>query len=376
MLASLLSSPAVASARDFFQVLASGLFDRQYYERMNPDVPRGPVASLKHFVRHGGAEGRAPSSKFDSAFYLNTYPDVKQAGMNPLLHFLRFGRQEKRVPNRLARWGLGKHLAESTAFHKLLEMIKAARSGRNSSTVDLDFFRIFGDNQPERRTVRTIVADFFLSGSGIEVGALQDPLPIPPEATVKYVDRFSKQDLYIQYPELSDALLVEVDIVDNGEQLFTLPAQSQDFVIANHFLEHTQDPIATLKNFCRVVKPGGYLYLAVPDQTSTFDQDRTPTTLQHLIDDHRKGPAASKHGHFVEWVTLCEPHFGRSYSPEEAQRRVRELEDKDYSIHFHCWTPARFAEFLEYCSKKEQVGFDVALFCRCPGEMVVILRAM
>jgi predicted SAM-dependent methyltransferase len=361
-------------ARDAIQVMNSGYFDRRFYEMNNPDIPHGPLASLRHFLVQGGKEGRSPSRKFDSQFYLYQYPDVKNAGVNPLVHFLRYGRAEKRFPTRYALLVENEKFTSQDELLVFVELLRKSKESAGATCADVDLQDIFGCQQPERRAVRRLIASMFISGCGIEVGALQDPLPVPADATVKYVDRFSKPDLYIQYPELLGAPLVEVDFVDNGEQLFTLPSQSQDFVIANHFLEHTQDPIATLKNFCRVVRPGGYLYIAVPDQTSTFDKDREPTTLQHVVEDHRNGPAGSRHQHFHEWVTLCEPHFGRNYSPDQVKERVRELEEKDYSIHYHCWRPQDFAEFLRYCSDEENIGFKVALFCRCPGEMVVLLR--
>jgi predicted SAM-dependent methyltransferase len=145
--------------------------------------------------------------------------------------------------------------------------------------------------------------------------------------------------------------------------------------VANHFLEHTQDPIATLKNFCRVVRPGGLIYLAVPNRLATFDQDREVTTIAHLVEDHQNGPEQSRHHHFREWVTLVEPHFGRKYETEEAiNARVNQLLDKDYSIHFHCWRPSDFDQFLTFCEVEQGVGFRTAMFCQAPEEMVVILK--
>ena len=89
-----------------------------------------------------------------------------------------------------------------------------------------------------------------------------------------------------------DLPLVEPDIIDDGEKLTTLAPQSQDFVIASHFLEHCQDPIGTLKAIFRVIKPGGMLYLALPDKRYTFDRERPVTPLDHLWTDHRTGPGA------------------------------------------------------------------------------------
>jgi SAM-dependent methyltransferase len=360
-------------AKDLIAVATSGFFDRRFYEDENPDVPRGVLASLRHFLAHGGVEGRAPSRRFDSAFYLRRYSDVKSTGINPLLHFLRFGRSEERAPTLYDDLRARGYFRDTANLEVFIEALSQGKKSKGNP-VDVSLLQLFGDQQPERREVRRLVADVFLAGTGIEVGALQDPLPVEEGVTVKYVDRFSKAQLYEQYPELRGAPLVEVDIVDNGEVLASLPAQSQDFVIANHFLEHTQDPIATLKNFRRVVKPGGWMYIAVPDQTSTFDRDRTPTSLDHIIADHREGPRISRHQHFVEWVTKCEPHFGRVYQGHEIDMRVKELEDKDYSIHFHCWAPDGFKDLLSYCA--DEVGFRIAFFARCPGEVVVVLKVM
>ena len=67
---------------------ASGLFDETWYLSNNPDVAQAKVDPLRHYLRHGGFEGRDPSSKFYSDFYLNTYTDVKSAHINPLVHYL------------------------------------------------------------------------------------------------------------------------------------------------------------------------------------------------------------------------------------------------------------------------------------------------
>ena len=83
---------------------------------------------------------------------------------------------------------------------------------------------------------RGAIADIYIKGAGIEIGALHSPLPVPKQAKVKYVDRMSVADLRKHYPEKKTSNLVAVDIVDNGETLAMLANDSQDFVIANHFL--------------------------------------------------------------------------------------------------------------------------------------------
>jgi SAM-dependent methyltransferase len=132
---------------------------------------------------------------------------------------------------------------------------------------------------------RRRIAKRYLSGEGIEIGALHNPLPVPRSARVRYVDRLPVSELRAQYPELEQEPLVQVDILDDGERLAMIADSSIDFVIANHFLEHTQDPVGTLLNAFRVLRPEGILYLAVPDKRHTFDRDRAVTPLGHVLRD-------------------------------------------------------------------------------------------
>lgn len=129
--------------------------------------------------------------------------------------------------------------------------------------------------------LRYALAKAFIQGSGVEIGALHQPLPLHSGARVRYVDRMDVAGLRAQYPELHGYKLVPVEIVDDGEKLNTLKNESQDFIIANHFLEHTQNPLGTIERFMQVLKPGGCLYMAVPDKRWTFDVDRPVTPLDH-----------------------------------------------------------------------------------------------
>lgn len=220
---------------------------------------------------------------------------------------------------------------------------------------------------------REIVADGFLNGNGIEIGALHSPLSLPPNAKVKFVDRMSKASLYEHYPELRSHNLVEVDVIDDGEYLSTFPDNSQDFVVANHFIEHSEDPIVTISNLLRVTKVHGVIYLAIPDMKKTFDRNRQQTTLAHLLDDHRLGVKTSRRSHYEEWVGLVEPHFGRSYDKPSFDRRVEELLGMHYSVHFHCWEDAGFLEFLRFLQSEFKLKFRISLFVTGRDEIITVL---
>jgi SAM-dependent methyltransferase len=115
-------------------------------------------------------------------------------------------------------------------------------------------------SSPIRSRIPQLSADAlgrFLSGDGIEIGALHEPLGVSNRARVRYVDRTSVAELRIHYPELSNLPLVPIDILDDGETLSSIGDDCVDFVIANHMLEHCEDPLGALSTFLRVVRPGG-----------------------------------------------------------------------------------------------------------------------
>src|SRR5579863_5575294 len=94
-----------------------------------------------------------------------------------------------------------------------------------------------------------------------------------------------------------------VDIVSPGDQL-PFEDSSVDFVISSHAIEHFSDPIKALKEWYRVVKPGGYLYIIAPHKERTFDKDRERTPLAELIERHRTGIGPDPYGpHCSVWIT-------------------------------------------------------------------------
>jgi SAM-dependent methyltransferase len=217
------------------------------------------------------------------------------------------------------------------------------------------------------RRGRGRLARRYLRGDGVEVGALNEPLRLPRGARVRYLDRLDTPALRERFPELAGVELVEVEIVDDGETLATVPADSLDFLVANHVIEHTEDPLAALAAWLRVLRSGGVAFLAVPDMRHTFDRGRQQTSTEHVMRDHRDGPAGSRAGHYEEWA-------GRVMGAPDPVTEGARLDAAGEEIHFHAWTREGFADLLEAAHRVLPVGFEVEELAPNRHEFIAVLR--
>jgi SAM-dependent methyltransferase len=148
---------------------------------------------------------------------------------------------------------------------------------------------------------------------GIEIGAsIHNPFGLK-TLNVDYTDdittAFKQEEIAIYgYP-------LKVDIVSPGDDL-PFKDNFWDFVINSHVIEHFYDPVKSIKEWLRVVKPGGYVYMIVPHKERTFDRDRPRTTLAEIIQNHDypNPPVPDHHGHYSVWITqdfidIC-THYG------------------------------------------------------------------
>jgi SAM-dependent methyltransferase len=240
------------------------------------------------------------------------------------------------------------------------------------------------DNSPRRvvsdalriaatSSLRDLCAHRYLSGNGIEIGALWCPQSLPPGAAARYVDLFPTDGLRSRYRELDSRDLAEVDVVDDGAILSTFADGSVDFVIANQFLEHTEDPLAVLATFARVLRPGGILMVSVPNQRYGPESTRPITTVEHVEHDRLDGGAASRTAHYAEWIEHVE-RVDPARQPELFAARLGSLRGAGEKIHFHCWSAEGFVATVVCAIERSGLGVHLVHFGADEAELVVICR--
>ncbi len=225
---------------------------------------------------------------------------------------------------------------------------------------------------PEVHEQRWGLSKKHILGRGLEVGALNRPLPVHKCVQVIYIDRVNVDDAYnVHFPELKGGDIANVDVIDDAEELKTIPLESQDFIIASHFLEHTQDPIKTIESHLSRIRVGGILYYVLPDKRFTFDVDRPITTFEHLLLDYQKGASISYDSHMYEYAELVD----HAKTNEHIENRVKELKDKKYTIHFHVWDAKALREFFEKTNEVLRYPYTIVEFLE-DGEYenIVVLR--
>lgn len=257
----------------------------------------------------------------------------------------------------------------------------------------------FGNQQPRENTspstaptCRELIAIEYLSGRGIEIGAFASPLQVPAGIQVAYLDRYKPDEMENELkvagltPKdfgFDPAALIVPDIVDDGESLSKVGDLTQDFVIANHVLEHFENPIKGFKNMLRVLKHGGILYVALPEMQHSFDRIRRPTTFEHVWRDYTDGPAWSRKQAFDEFARVfVDNGMAKDLFPQKSgAERVEfenyvssELDRANFSIHFHAW---RMIDMVEMFVKlKDQLGiaYQIELVKANGDEVIFIFR--
>lgn len=156
-----------------------------------------------------------------------------------------------------------------------------------------------------------------------------------------------------------------------------------DYVILCHVLEHVPEPIGFLADARELLRPGGVLFLAVPDKRATRDAARPSTTIDHLLARHHHGAHGPPLAQIMEFSRSWDDGWRRlaSESPREFFAwAVSQFESGAFDAHCNVWRDEELFAQLEYLIRGGFLrGLELCLRERTSGgmnEFYVALRAL
>jgi SAM-dependent methyltransferase len=195
-------------------------------------------------------------------------------------------------------------------------------------------------------------------GTGVEVGSLNKRLPLA--ANVLYLDvrkTTELRELYRNDGRVSH--IGQVHLVAHGGRYPFIDDNAFDFVVSSHVLEHTCNPPRQIEEWLRIVRPGGIVYMIVPDKRFCFDRRREATPLEHFVDEFECDTESITEDHYRDYIVNTDGEDGLVRDTSDAY--IESCWRQQGSIHAHTFTADSFRQFLDYFAGRlscQLVHFD------------------
>lgn len=125
-----------------------------------------------------------------------------------------------------------------------------------------------------------------------------------------------------------------------------LANEAYDFILSAHCLEHVANPLAALREWRRVTRPGGHLILVLPDPRHTFDHRRPVTTLAHLREDYARDVREDDPTHIPEVLALHDVSRDAGIGSADDLRQRAAHNATNRCLHHHVFDLALISDVL------------------------------
>lgn len=133
----------------------------------------------------------------------------------------------------------------------------------------------------ERLQARKTILSSYLYGTGVEIGP--GPMPITPlcmpDTKLYFVDAVDKKCLLDGSPKRWHESFVEPNYLLEAHDMAVFEDAALDFVFSSHVFEHLDKPAAALREWARIIKPGGRIVMIVPSKINEKEWSKDGTTF-------------------------------------------------------------------------------------------------
>lgn len=167
------------------------------------------------------------------------------------------------------------------------------------------------------------LAHQWCKGEGLEIGAAaHNPFGLPGSTHVAPGDDL---DHFRQHEINMCGMYAEIDIEAEAHNI-PLPNGSQDYIISSHVVEHFPDPIRAFLEWKRLLKPGGIVFMILPQPDALKEEWRPVVEIEELEKAYQEGytvdnfpdPRVVRRSHYyvynlsrmIEFIAYLNEHYG------------------------------------------------------------------
>lgn len=151
-----------------------------------------------------------------------------------------------------------------------------------------------------------------------------------------------------------------VQYIMEGSDLTEIQDEQYDFLLSSHNLEHIANPLKAIKEWMRIIKPGGFILLILPDKRFTFDHKRPDTSFSHILSDFESNIGEDDVTHLSEILELhdlkLDPGAGKDFDVFK-KRGERNFEIR--GLHHHLFSFDLLEKALGHFNVKTVFTYDV-----------------
>lgn len=154
--------------------------------------------------------------------------------------------------------------------------------------------------------------------------------------------------------------------ISDGTDLSQIDDKKYDFVLSSHCLEHIANPLKALKEWHRILKDDGVLFLILPNKIGNFDNNRKNTTFEHILEDYNTQMTEHDLTHMEEILSLPDSVMSKDEKEKFKQQSLDNFNNRYLHHHvFDLTLMQKMVDFIGFeCIQKDENYYNLFMLAR------------